>query len=361
MTNEKSSIKRTLGCLPKAVFWNFALGALMLSAGKLLGGPEIYISRGWAIGIFLVLLAGYFTITFWSIWTLAKSSDQTLISHGPYAFVRHPMYSAIIFILNPALAILFRSWLLFFAAIGAYFIWRRYVEQEEKMTEERFGREYFLYRVKTPAFLPKLWIINKFAFYTLSALAIFVVVFGVLNFPAVYLRWVTYEKTGEIIYDEPGRPSQLPGQSDAPKSNYTDRSNSVLISKLGVDAPLIFPAGTSQKELNAALNEGIIVYPGSALPGQNGEVFLSGHSSTFIWNKTSYGQVFALLDKLEAGDVVSIAYNNLQYDYRVTGKEVLTPSQTILTKTEQPTITLMTCWPIGTSLKRLVVRGELVR
>jgi len=145
------------------------------------------------------------------------------------------------------------------------------------------------------------------------------------------------------------------------KASYTELTNSITITKINIKAPLVFPAGTSQKELNEALNRGVIIYPGSALPGQNGEVFLSGHSSIFPWVKTQYGQVFTLLDKLEPGDIVSLAYDHYQYDYRVTGKKILLPKEIVISNTKEPILTLMTCWPIGTALKRLVIKAELIK
>jgi len=134
-----------------------------------------------------------------------------------------------------------------------------------------------------------------------------------------------------------------------------------VIGKLNIDVPLVFAAGNSQSQLNTALNQGVVVYPGSKLPGETGEVFLTGHSSTYLWNKTQYGQVFALLDRLEPGDIVTIYWNQYKYDYQVTEQKVVTPDiATLNSQTDKKTITLMTCWPIGTAWKRLVIQGVLI-
>ena len=145
-------------------------------------------------------------------------------------------------------------------------------------------------------------------------------------------------------------------------ANYNPGEDAVVIGRLGINAPLVSAVGgTSQKQLNDALNQGVILYPGSARPDQPGEVVLSGHSSIFPWVKTQYGQVFTLLDKLQPGDVISLVYSHRQYDYRVTGQEVLYPNQVKIANTERQVIKLTTCWPVGTAAKRLVVYGELVK
>ncbi len=359
---QKTGLKEILGCLPQALLGNFAVGALALILGIAFGGPKIFIEPNTAIFVFCVLLAAYGIITWWSIFTLAKHKlRENLVTGGPYRFVRHPMYSAVIFILNPALGILFRSWWLFLATIPIYFIWRHYVKIEDRHLEEKFS-QYAEYRRQTGRLFPDLRRINKIVFYFLAGTAFFLGIFIFLNFSAIYLRWAAWEEHGQIVYDKQGgKKTRFNDTNGAYASDYNSRGNSILIGKIGVSAPLVFSQGVSQKELNSALDQGVVVYPGSALPGQNGEVFLTGHSSVFPWNKTPYGQIFTLLDKLEAGDTVSLVYGNRQYDYRITGKEILPPNQVKITGNTEPRLTLFTCWPIGTALKRLLVKGELIK
>ena len=389
----KNKIYSLLGCLPNALTGNFLVGIFFLLVGIFLGGPKIYIEIQEAIFVFCLLLALYIAITWWSIWTLARYKAQdNLVVQGPYRFVRSPMYAAVIFILNPALGILFRSWLLTLSSILIYFVWRKCILKEEKHLAEKFGQTYIDYSYRVGRFFPKIWKTNRITFYSLLATSIFFVTFVFLNLNSFYLRWTVWEEKGKIVYDQsfnqqlnfftPGqnnasRPAQQQ-QSDflnpegttpnsfsdfpsSPKANYNVSPNSVYISKIGVRAPIVSPSGTKQSELNAALNQGVVLYPGSALPGQSGEVVLTGHSSVFPWNKTSYGQIFALLDKVEKGDVVSIVYNNYQYDYQVTSKAVLLPNQVKTSPTMEQKLLISTCWPIGTALKRLVVYAELIK
>ncbi len=378
---QKLSLKEILGCLPRALLGNFLIGGLALVLGIALGGPKIYIDLDTAIYVFCGLLIVYSAVTWWSIFTLAKNRmAENLVVQGPYHFVRHPMYGAIIFILNPALGILFRSWWLLLATVPIYFVWRRCLKNEEEFLKQKFGQDFLDYRHRVWPLFPNLRQFNKNLFYLLLGALIFIITFVGLNYSAVYLRWVKWEKQGKITYDQPDKKkipfSPLPTSGTLPANynerldlptggtlpaNYNERSDSIVIGKLNIEAPLVLANGTSQNELNSALNQGVIFYPGSALPGQNGEVFLSGHSSVYPWNKTPYGQVFTLLDKLEAGDTVSLIYNHRQYDYLITNKEILPPNQVKISATSEPRLTLFTCWPIGTSFKRLLVRGELIR
>ncbi|HCX27812.1 MAG TPA: hypothetical protein DHI91_01590 [Candidatus Portnoybacteria bacterium] len=357
---DKSSLKEIFGYMPKAIWWNFVIGAFALLLGIAFGGPKIYIERLTAYVVFFIFLAAYAAIVWWSVLTLAKNKmRESLVTSGPYAFARHPVYSATLLILNTALAVLFRSWLLILAIIPIYFVWRKNIRLEDRYLTTKFGQAHQDYRRATLSLFPNLWRINKKAFYILVGLAVFATAFIILNFPSVYLRWVVFEKSGQITYDEPAKKKSL--WPTGHKANYIEKRDSIIINKLGLDVPLVPSSGTTQTELNAALNQGVIIYPGSALPGQAGEVFLSGHSSVYPWVKTEYGQVFALLDKLETGDVVSLIYDRYQYDYQITGKQILSPKDTRITMTSQPALTLMTCWPIGTSAKRLVVHGELIK
>lgn len=382
--NQPNKIYSLLGCLPKALTGNFLIGLFFLLLGIFLGGPKIYIEIKEAVFAFCVLLVSYIAITWWSIWTLAKfKAKQNLVTEGPYRFVRSPMYAAVIFILNPALGILFRSWLLTLSSILIYFIWKKCILKEEGHLTEKFGQAYVDYRLKVGRFFPKIWRTHKIIFYSLLAILIFSITFIFLNSGSFYLRWVVWEEKGEIVYDQSFNPSpssfssgnssrQEPnfsgtseeagaGQVITPRANYNASPNSIYIAKIGIRAPIVSASGTKQSELNAALNQGVVLYPGSVLPGQSGEVALTGHSSVFPWNKTSYGQIFALLDKVEKGDVISLVYNNYQYDYQVTGKAVLLPGQVKSSPTMEQKLIISTCWPIGTALKRLVVYAELIK
>ncbi len=111
-----------------------------------------------------------------------------------------------------------------------------------------------------------------------------------------------------------------------------------------------------------ALNKGVAHAAGSAFPGEGGHVYLFAHSTDYFWNVGSYNAVFYLLSKLEKGDEVDLFYNGQRYRYKVINTTVVDPSQVdyLTRKSNKELLTLQTCWPPGTTLKRLLVIASRV-
>lgn len=119
----------------------------------------------------------------------------------------------------------------------------------------------------------------------------------------------------------------------------------------------------SENKIQEALREGVVHYPYTANPDQPGNVFITGHSSYYPWDKGRYKDVFALLHKLEVGDEYSLYYKGKKYNYRVSDKfEVQPDDVSVLAQPlDSYESTLMTCTPVGTTLRRLIVKAELVK
>jgi len=105
-------------------------------------------------------------------------------------------------------------------------------------------------------------------------------------------------------------------------------------------------------------------YVGSALPGQPGNSFIYGHSVLpWFFNPENYKTIFSTLEKLEAGDEIIIKSAGREFTYLVENKETLYPAEvnpleeTKPTFLNESTVTLMTCIPPGTKLKRLLVHA----
>lgn len=150
----------------------------------------------------------------------------------------------------------------------------------------------------------------------------------------------------------------------------TPHENRVIIPKLGKNIPLLdthHDEGTSFTEMHEVfmeeLKKGIVRYPGTAKPGEAGNAFIFGHSSNYPWIQSDYNDVFALLDTLKDGDEIIVYYEQKKYTYRVSDRAVVKPGDTQVMAARDPNkkeISLMTCWPIGTTLERLIIFGELV-
>jgi sortase A len=101
------------------------------------------------------------------------------------------------------------------------------------------------------------------------------------------------------------------------------------------------------------LKKGVGQHIGSANPGENGNVVLAGHDDVF-------GEVFRDLDKLQPGDQVILYTMQQQYIYIVTETRIVEPSQVeVMNTTNDPTVTLISCYPYMVDNKRIVVFANL--
>lgn len=135
----------------------------------------------------------------------------------------------------------------------------------------------------------------------------------------------------------------------------------ISIPELNVGAPVTYENTRNETQIDNDLENGVIHYAGTALPGQAGNAVIFGHSSNDWWQPGNYKFVFVLLDKLQPGDQFSVNYNSVHYIYSVTGSSVVEPTDlSVLDPTPTPTMTLITCTPPGTSWKRLVVTAKQI-
>jgi len=151
----------------------------------------------------------------------------------------------------------------------------------------------------------------------------------------------------------------------------TPYENRIIIPKIGKNIPLLDIKQTTVEgvdELNNIfmdeLENGVVRYPGSAKPGENGNAFIFGHSSNNVWEKGEYNDVFALLDHVIYDDEVIVYYGQEKHTYKIKTKNVIRPWDVSVLESDKnddkSQITLMTCWPIGTTLNRLILTGELI-
>lgn len=145
-----------------------------------------------------------------------------------------------------------------------------------------------------------------------------------------------------------------------PVVNAVEGNFALSINKLNVSVPVIENVdGTNRAAYDEALTKGVAHYKGTSLPGDGSNVFIFGHSSALDENNV-YGKIFATLNELADGDDIVIRYNDQIFDYTVTDKKVVMPEDLwVLDQTSTEQLTLMTCWPIGSNEKRLVVIAEL--
>lgn len=138
----------------------------------------------------------------------------------------------------------------------------------------------------------------------------------------------------------------------------------LIIPKINVQIPVVYDlTDSAEATVQKGLERGVIHYPNTAVPGQQGNAAYFGHSSNNIFNKGQYKFAFVLLHELVPGDIFYLTYNNKVYAYQVYDKKIVAPGDTwVLGPVEgkKATATLITCDPPGTSTNRLVVWGEQI-
>lgn len=112
-----------------------------------------------------------------------------------------------------------------------------------------------------------------------------------------------------------------------------------------------------KEEYETALKQGVAHASGSAFPGQQGTIFLFSHSTNADYNIERFNAVFYLLKELTPGDKIIVFYAGQKFTYLTVEKKVIEAEDTSLLteETEEERLILQTCWPPGTSIKRLVV------
>ena len=138
-------------------------------------------------------------------------------------------------------------------------------------------------------------------------------------------------------------------------------NDSISISTINVSAPIVWNVQNTSSDVTSGLQKGTIHLAGTALPGQIGNVFITGHSSNYPWAKGKYNSIFALLGKLVTGDLIRVRYHDQDYIYKVSGSKVVKPDDlTSLKQGNQSILSVMTCTPVGTSINRLIVTAKQV-
>ncbi|PIS07597.1 hypothetical protein COT78_02775 [Candidatus Berkelbacteria bacterium CG10_big_fil_rev_8_21_14_0_10_43_13] len=205
-------------------------------------------------------------------------------------------------------------------------------------------------------------------FYYFMYFAIFsAIVYSVINFNAVsstITYWYKSNFTTQTTDETPVVQINVPKVPTLEEEKYSTPNvadNHIAIPVLDVNAPVTFGVNNVYKEVESNLINGVIQINGTSLPGQTGNIYITGHSSNYVWVKSDYNSIFALLDKLVIGDQIYINYNDVVYVYQVFDTKIVVPSDISLLKaTNDSRLTLVTCWPVGTSLKRVVVLANQI-
>lgn len=141
----------------------------------------------------------------------------------------------------------------------------------------------------------------------------------------------------------------------APDPNF-----SILIPKIGASA-IVFPNvdASNPGEYLPKLLEGVAHAKGSVFPGISGNTYLFAHSTDNFWDVGRYNAVFYLLKDLSPGDDIVVFFENRRFNYKVSEIKILDDTEVSYLVNAQSSgvqkLILQTCWPPGTTWKRLIV------
>lgn len=148
---------------------------------------------------------------------------------------------------------------------------------------------------------------------------------------------------------------------EAAKWEVPDINYSVYVKKIGAISVVIPEVDASNfNEYSLALKKGVAEAAGLSHPGKTGTTYLFAHSVGSRADYARYNAVFYLLHRVEEGDGVEVFYQRKLFKYTVLRKEILGARDVryLIPQKEKELLVLSTCYPPGTSWKRLVVVAE---
>jgi sortase A len=139
-----------------------------------------------------------------------------------------------------------------------------------------------------------------------------------------------------------------PSRLDFGKSTRGDVIGRIEIPRLGLSVVVV--EGSTKSVFRRAVGH----IPGTALPGEPGNVGIAGHRDTF----------FRPLRNIQPDDIVKLTTMRGEFRYRVLSTKVVSPKDvTVLNPDGNEILTLITCYPfyfVGSAPNRFIVRAERV-
>jgi sortase A len=182
----------------------------------------------------------------------------------------------------------------------------------------------------------------------LSGFSIITAVFaiGLLAYPLAtnYMQGRLQHKLGIQLNSPHSKAAYAAGHT-----SEGDALTRLVIPDIKVDTVVVEGTGAS------ALRAGAGHYPNTPLPGEEGNVAIAGH-------RTTYGKPFANLDRLGVGNEIVLETPVGRHVYRVTRAPFVVSNNdfTVISQTPGRTLTLTTCHPKGSARQRLVIKAEML-
>lgn len=188
-----------------------------------------------------------------------------------------------------------------------------------------------------------------------------------INDQEQYFGYLDEEFDGlpDLIYFNPRLNSDNKNISKIIPDKVINMEADLIINKLKMQVPIIFNvnAGNNAEYLQA-LEKGVAHFAGTAMPNAGtGNTFIFGHSSYYYNSPGDYKDIFAELGKISLNDEITIERKDKDevYKYQVSDIKIVESRYTeAFSQAGDKRLTIMTCWPVGTSRERLLVIAKPV-
>lgn len=137
------------------------------------------------------------------------------------------------------------------------------------------------------------------------------------------------------------------------RKDYEEGSLTLTIARLGISQMPVVDGVDDE-----SLAESVGLHPYSCLPGEaeNANVTIAGH-------RDIYGMEFYYIDTITEGDTIILEFQGMRYTYVYKETFIVDPEEeresSIVLCRDAACVTIFSCDPIGTSLRRMVVVAEL--
>ena len=150
--------------------------------------------------------------------------------------------------------------------------------------------------------------------------------------------------------------------------NVVPPTNRIIIWKINLDVPIVDSkykneSDFTQWNFNEELENGVVKYPTTPVPWKLGNTLIFWHTSQEWRQKNPYWTVFSKIPNLELWDEVTVIRWWKLYKYKIIEKIVVSPKNVDAQYKKYQNgdyITLMWCYPIWRTDKRMMITAERI-
>lgn len=138
-----------------------------------------------------------------------------------------------------------------------------------------------------------------------------------------------------------------------------ERAPEVLLPTLGIRAPVVVAQSWDDREVRELFHRGVVLLPTDGWGDPHHRIITAHSSGDF--SAGPYRFLFATIHRLRAGDTIELRLEGKPVTYRVREQRIVSPTAIReLPDVDRPTLTLVSCWPLGRNTHRVLVIAERV-